>query len=117
MSFFYKKKAEKVSLAQFLETLRFLILFLSHFFCYPCSRKTQMALFHPCKTIMKNAGLEYKNIDKKDWGVDVETGKTVNMFKAGIIDPVLVTKSALKNAASVASTILSTNCVMSNLRE
>lgn len=66
---------------------------------------------------MKNAGLEYKNIGKKDWGVNVETGKTVNMFKAGIIDPVLVTKSALKNAASVASTILSTNCVMSNLRE
>ena len=38
------------------------------------------------------------------------------MFKAGIIDPVLVTKSALKNAASVASTILATNCIMSNLR-
>ena len=75
------------------------------------------ALYLPCKTIMKNAGLEYNSIDKKDWGVNVETGKTVNMFKAGIIDPVLVTKSALKNAASVASTILSTNCVMSNLRE
>ena len=65
---------------------------------------------------MKNAGLEYEPINKKDFGVNVETGKTVNMFKAGIIDPVLVTKSALKNAASVASTILSTNCVMSNVR-
>ena len=74
------------------------------------------ALYYPCKTIMKNAGLEYKNIDKKNHGVNVENGKTVNMFKAGIIDPVLVTKSALKNAASVASTILSTNCVMSNVR-
>jgi chaperonin GroEL len=65
---------------------------------------------------MKNAGIEYKNIGKKNHGVNVENGKTVNMFKAGIIDPVLVTKSALKNAASVASTILSTNCVMSNVR-
>ena len=74
------------------------------------------ALYYPCKTIMKNAGLEYKNIERKNHGVNVENGKTVNMFKAGIIDPVLVTKSALKNAASVASTILSTNCVMSNVR-
>ena len=74
------------------------------------------SLYYPCKTIMKNAGLEYEDINKKNVGVNVETGKTVNMFKAGIIDPVLVTKSALKNAASVASTILSTNCVMSNVR-
>ena len=74
------------------------------------------ALLYPCKTILANAGLEYKNIDKKDFGVDVKSGKIVNMFKAGIIDPVLVTKSALKNAASVASTIMSTNCVMSNVR-
>jgi len=74
------------------------------------------ALSYPHNTIMKNAGLDLQNIDKKNWGVNVETGKMVNMFKAGIIDPVLVTKSALKNAASVASTILSTNCVMSNER-
>ena len=74
------------------------------------------ALLYPCKTIMANAGIEYQNIDKKDFGIDVKNGKTVNMFKAGIIDPVLVTKSALKNAASVASTIMSTNCVMSNIR-
>jgi len=39
------------------------------------------------------------------------------MIKAGIIDPVLVTKTALKNAVSVASTILSTDCVISNMRE
>jgi chaperonin GroEL len=74
------------------------------------------ALLYPCKTIMANAGIEYQNIDRKDFGIDVKNGKIVNMFKAGIIDPVLVTKSALKNAASVASTIMSTNCVMSNVR-
>ena len=38
------------------------------------------------------------------------------MIKSGIIDPLLVTKSALKNAASVATTILSTDCVINNLR-
>jgi chaperonin GroEL len=82
----------------------------------PAEEVVLKALLYPCKTILSNAGLHYNNIDKKDFGVDVKNGKEVNMFKAGIIDPVLVTKSALKNAASVASTILSTNCVMSNVR-
>ena len=39
------------------------------------------------------------------------------MISAGIIDPVLVTKTALKNAASVATTIMSADCVISNVRE
>ena len=38
------------------------------------------------------------------------------MVKCGVIDPVLVTKSALKNAASVASTIISADCIISNVR-
>ena len=38
------------------------------------------------------------------------------MVEAGIVDPVLVTKSALKNAVSVASTIISADCVISNIR-
>ena len=38
------------------------------------------------------------------------------MIESGIIDPLLVTKSALKNASSVATTILSTDCVINNLR-
>ena len=38
------------------------------------------------------------------------------MIDAGIIDPVLVTKSALKNAVSVVSTIISADCVISNIR-
>ena len=38
------------------------------------------------------------------------------MIKEGIIDPLLVTKSALANAASVATTILSTDCVINNIR-
>ena len=38
------------------------------------------------------------------------------MIKAGIIDPVMVTKSALKNAVSVVATIVSADCVISNMR-
>ena len=52
----------------------------------------------------------------KGRGLNVLTGKTVDMIKSGIIDPLLVTKSALKNAASVATTILSTDCVINNIR-
>ena len=44
------------------------------------------------------------------------TGDFVNMIDNGIIDPVLVTKSALKNAVSVVSTIISADCVISNMR-
>ena len=44
------------------------------------------------------------------------TGEMVDMVQSGIVDPLLVTKSALKNAASVATTILSTDCVINNLR-
>jgi chaperonin GroEL len=57
-----------------------------------------------------------QEIQKNGYGVDVITGKCVNMVKSGIIDPVLVTKTALKNAVSVASTILSADCVISNMR-
>ena len=53
---------------------------------------------------------------KEGTGVNVITGKYVNMIKEGIIDPVLVTKTALKNAVSVATTVLSADCVISNMR-
>jgi chaperonin GroEL len=49
-------------------------------------------------------------------GLNVVTGDMVQMVKEGIIDPLLVTKSALTNAASVATTILSTDCVINNIR-
>ena len=45
-----------------------------------------------------------------------QNNKKVDMVKAGIIDPVLVTKTALKNAVSVATTILSADCIISNKR-
>jgi chaperonin GroEL len=71
----------------------------------------------PFNTILENAGLEQiAPRPKKGLGVDVVTGESVDMIKSGIIDPVLVTKSALKNAVSVVSTIISADCVISNMR-
>ena len=76
------------------------------------------AIKAPYKVILNNAGLDTTaQANKKGWGIDVVTGKQVSMIKAGIIDPVLVTKTALKNAVSVATTILSTDCVINNMRE
>jgi len=75
------------------------------------------AIKAPYRTILENAGiLDYETPNVKGKGLDVVTGKTVSMVKSGIIDPLLVTKSALRNAASVATTILSTDCVINNLR-
>jgi len=74
------------------------------------------AIKAPYETILTNAGLEVVYPKIKNKGLNVVTGKEVNMVRAGIIDPLLVTKSALKNAASVATTILSTDCVINNLR-
>lgn len=74
------------------------------------------AIRKPYELILKNAGIEEVEELSEGKGLDVVTGKTVDMVKAGIIDPLLVTKSALLNAASVATTILSTNCVINNIR-
>ena len=75
------------------------------------------AIKSPYYTILDNAGIvEIKKQTIKNRGIDVKTGKEVNMIKAGIIDPVLVTKSALKNAVSVVTTIVSADCVISNKR-
>ena len=75
------------------------------------------AIQAPFEVIMSNAGItKFEYPTKKGYGYNVVTGEVVNMIKAGIIDPLLVTKSALKNAASVANTILATDCVINNLR-
>jgi chaperonin GroEL len=75
------------------------------------------AIRAPFNTIMHNANIiDPEAPTKKNWGIDATTGKNVNMIKAGIIDPVLVTKTALKNAISVATTIMSADVVISNMR-
>jgi len=74
------------------------------------------AIKAPYHTILENANIPVVYPSMKNRGIDVKTGKDVNMVKAGIIDPVLVTKSALKNAVSVVATIISADCVISNKR-
>jgi len=77
------------------------------------------ALVAPYTKILTNAGLSVQEHSLSKWGegIDVTSGTKKQMINAGIIDPLLVTKSALNNAISVATTILSTDCVISNVRE
>ena len=82
-----------------------------------CEQVLLNAIRSPFNTILENAGIEgYEPPNIRGRGLNVVTGETVSMVKSGIIDPLLVTKSALMNAASVATTILSTDCVINNLR-
>jgi len=74
------------------------------------------AIKSPFNVILDNAGILQMQEPILGHGIDVTTGETCNMIQTGIIDPVLVTKSALKNAVSVVSTIISADCVISNMR-
>ena len=74
------------------------------------------AIKSPYTIILENAGYENKEDLDIGVGIDAITGDSVNMVEAGIIDPVLVTKTALKNSVSVALTIMSADCVISNVR-
>jgi len=76
------------------------------------------AIKSPFHTILNNGGIEimHESVDNPGFGVNVIDGKRTNMIKNGIVDPVLVTKSALKNAVSVVTTIISADCVISNMR-
>jgi chaperonin GroEL len=82
------------------------------------------ALEEPLRQIANNAGLEgsvvvekVRTMDKKNWGLDAVTGEYVDLLKAGIVDPLKVTRSALENAASVASMVLTTECVVTEVPE
>ena len=74
------------------------------------------AIRSPYHTILDNAGILEISEPTDGEGIDVNTGDKCNMIQAGIIDPVLVTKSALKNAVSVVTTIISADCIISNMR-
>ena len=81
------------------------------------------ALEEPVRQIAHNAGFEgsividrLKNAELGT-GFNAATGEWVNMIEAGIIDPVKVSRSALQNAASVASLILTTEAVVANKPE
>jgi len=80
----------------------------------------EKALKAPFYQILINAGLDISLIEPNldtGTGYDVKNDKYGNMIKLGIIDPCKVTKSAVRNAISIASTILSTNAIITNVRE
>ncbi len=81
------------------------------------------ALEEPVRQIAHNAGQEGSVIieevrkGKAGWGYDALNGKYVDMFKAGIVDPAKVTRSALQNAASIAAMVLTTEAVITEIPE
>jgi chaperonin GroEL len=81
------------------------------------------ALEEPVRTLANNAGLEGSVVvDKvqnarKGVGLNADTGELEDMVKAGIIDPTMVTRSALQNAASIAKNILTTECIVAEAPE
>jgi chaperonin GroEL len=76
------------------------------------------ALEEPIRQLADNAGLEGSVVVDKirslpqGQGLNVETGEYEDLVKAGIIDPTMVTRSALQNAASIAKNILTTEAVV-----
>ena len=81
------------------------------------------ALEEPLRQISENAGLEGSVIvnevrkSKKDHGLNAATGEIVNLISEGIIDPAMVTRSALQNAASIAKNILTTEAIVAEVPE
>jgi len=82
------------------------------------------ALNSPVSQIAENAGLEgavildrIKNENNPTFGFDAAKGAYVDMFEAGIVDPTKVCRSALENAASVASMVLTTESLVADIPE
>jgi chaperonin GroEL len=79
------------------------------------------ALEEPVRQLAHNSGLEgsvvvndVRNADKGQ-GLNAESGEIVDLVSAGIIDPAMVTRSALQNAASIAKNILTTECIVAEI--
>jgi len=81
------------------------------------------AIEEPLRQIVANAGLEGAVIVQKvregkaDFGYNARTDKYENLLAAGVIDPTKVTRIALENAASIASMLLTTECVLAETKE
>ena len=82
------------------------------------------ALQAPIRQIADNAGLdgaviinEIERSTKKNWGYDAYKNEYCDLMKKGIIDPTMVTRTALQNAASVASTLLTTEVLVADIPE
>ena len=78
----------------------------------------EAALEAPLRTIVANAGgegsivLQRVREGKGDFGYNARTDEYENLYEAGVIDPTKVTRLALENAASIASLLLTTECVV-----
>jgi chaperonin GroEL len=81
------------------------------------------AIEEPLRQIVQNAGLEGSVVvnkvkeGKDSFGYNAKTDTYEDLIKAGVIDPAKVTRTALKNAASIASMILTTDCVIAEKKE
>lgn len=83
------------------------------------------AIEEPIRQIAKNSGVDggvvvnkiYEHIDDANYGFDALNNKYVDMVENGIIDPTKVTRSALENAGSVASVLLTTECLVADIEE
>jgi chaperonin GroEL len=81
------------------------------------------ALSEPLRQLALNAGLEGAIVVEKvrslskDQGLNVQTNEYGDMFKQGIVDPTMVTRTALQNAASIASLLVTTECIITEIPE
>ena len=81
------------------------------------------AIEEPLRMIVENAGLEGSVIvnevrnGKGDYGYNARTETFENLFASGVIDPAKVTRVALENAASIAGMLLTTECVLCDIKE
>jgi chaperonin GroEL len=82
------------------------------------------SLEEPVRQIADNAGLEgsvvvndVRNAKGKNQGLNAETGEIVDLVAAGVIDPAMVTRSALQNAASIGKNILTTEAIVAEMPE
>ena len=79
------------------------------------------ALEEPVRQLAENAGLEGSVVvndvrkAKKGHGLNADTGEIVDLVEAGVIDPAMVTRSALQNAASIAKNILTTEAIVAEI--
>ena len=81
------------------------------------------ALEEPLRMIVENAGVEGSIVvqkvkeGKEDYGYNAHTGVFENLYGSGVIDPTKVTRVALENASSIAGMLLTTECVLADIKE
>ena len=87
------------------------------------ARIIKRALEEPLRQIAENAGMEGSVVvndvrkSKKGHGLNAANGEIVDLIAAGIIDPAMVTRSALQNAASIAKNILTTEAIVCEIED